>query len=254
MCLAAFAFGVSRTYPMVFAANRDELHARPAAAAHWWTDCPQILGGRDLLAGGSWLAVDRRGRLAAVTNVPANRAATPLKSRGHLVRDYLRGCVPAAAYATALQREPAAYGAYNLLLFDGGAFHYVGDQAPARRLAPGTYAISNAPLGTAWPKVDFAADALGAALTADDPLGALFELLANRNAHAPADPADPAGRRARVFIRDERFGTRASTVVLVSGTGEVRFAERRFGRDGARTGGSDYRFKPAAADAPAATR
>ena len=69
MCLVAFAFGVSGDYPMIFAANRDEHHARPTAAAHWWTESQRILGGRDLLAGVTWVAVDQLGRLAAVTYV-----------------------------------------------------------------------------------------------------------------------------------------------------------------------------------------
>ena len=91
---------------MVFAANRDEHHARPTAAANWWVESPHILGGRDLLAGGTWLAVDQLGRLAAVTNVPSHRGATYTKSRGHLVTDYLAGEVPAQEFISSLQDVP----------------------------------------------------------------------------------------------------------------------------------------------------
>ena len=69
MCLIVVALGQSARYPFVVAANRDERHSRPTQAAAWWPDPPNVLGGRDLQAGGSWLAVDRRGRMAAVTNV-----------------------------------------------------------------------------------------------------------------------------------------------------------------------------------------
>ena len=85
MCLVTFALGSSATYPLVFAANRDELHTRPTAEADWWPEPASILGGRDLLAGGSWLAVDRRGRLAAVTNIPSDEIRENARSRGDLV-------------------------------------------------------------------------------------------------------------------------------------------------------------------------
>ena len=241
MCLAAFAFGVSGNYPMVFAANRDELHARPTAAAEWWADLPHILGGRDLLAGGTWLAVDQRGRLAAVTNVPSPAGATFAKSRGHLVTDDLAGESSAEEFISGLRGSQDDYGPCNLLLFDGVDFHYFSNQAAAQRLTPGAYALSNAPLGTPWPKVRFAAAALESTLAAEDPATGLFEMLENRDAQEPArNPASE--RQARVFIEDERFGTRSSTVVIVTKAGNVRFLERRHHPDGTRAGDSDYRF------------
>lgn len=68
MCLIALAYKVHPHYPLVLAANRDEFRARPADAAHWWNDDPDILAGRDRQAGGTWLGVHRSGRLAALTN------------------------------------------------------------------------------------------------------------------------------------------------------------------------------------------
>ena len=75
MCLIAFAWLAHPRWKLVLAGNRDEFHARPTALAGWWPDAPQVFGGRDLEAGGSWLAIDRRGRLAAVTNVRAGLSA-----------------------------------------------------------------------------------------------------------------------------------------------------------------------------------
>jgi len=63
-----FAWKAHPDYPLVFAGNRDELHARPALAAGFWDDAPQVLGGRDLTAGGTWLGVTVTGRFAVVTN------------------------------------------------------------------------------------------------------------------------------------------------------------------------------------------
>ena len=255
MCLAAFAFGVSGDYPMVFAANRDEHHARPTAAAHWWTESPHILGGRDLLAGGTWLAVDQSGRLAAVTNVPSPSGATYTKSRGHLVTDYLAGEVPAQEFISSLQDVPQDYGPYNLLLFDGVDFHYFNNQTAPQQLSPGAYALSNAPLGTPWPKVNFAAAALESTLATEDPSHGLLEMLENRESLDSNSDRDPASEReARVFIEGSDFGTRSSTIVTVTKAGSVRFLEHRHHPDGTRAGDSDFRFSLASAGEHPASR
>src|SRR4051794_2399277 len=62
VCLIVVANGASARFPLVIAANRDEDYDRPTRAAHFWEDAPNILGGRDALHGGSWLAVTRTGR------------------------------------------------------------------------------------------------------------------------------------------------------------------------------------------------
>ena len=96
MCLIVVAIGAAPAYPLIVAANRDERHARPAAPAEWWPDPPHVLGGRDLEAGGTWLAVDRRARFAAVTNIRDPDRRPGLRSRGSLVVDYLAGGASAA--------------------------------------------------------------------------------------------------------------------------------------------------------------
>lgn len=255
MCLAAFAFGLSEDYPMVFAANRDELHSRPTAAADWWLDYPHILGGRDLLAGGTWLAVDQSGRLAAVTNVPPTEGRTFEKSRGHLVTGFLAAKQSPDAFFSGLGTESEAYGPYNLLIFDGVDFYYHSNRAATQRLLPDIYAVSNAPLGTPWPKVRYAESVLKNTLAAKEPAAGLFEMLENTDVHDAGSDGEILSRRhSQVFVEDEQFGTRASTVILVSRAGEVRFLERRHNPDGTRAGESDHRFKLASADALEATR
>lgn len=248
MCLAAFAAGVCDAFPLVVAANRDESHRRPTAAADWWTEPSGILGGRDLEAGGSWLAVDRRGRLAAVTNRPSPKGLTFSASRGHLVSNFLAAPGTAEAFCGERARSPAEYGPYNLLLFDGEGLFHAANRSGARRLAAGIHVLSNAPLGTSWPKTEFAASRLAAILQdepgRDDLTRRLFELL---QTPAPRN-AGSGGRelhwRARtVFVADPRYGTRSSTVVLLSRDGGLMFAERRFGADGRRRGESTFRFR-----------
>ena len=258
MCLAAFAVGVCEAFPLVVAANRDESHTRPTAAAHWWAQPPGILGGRDLEAGGSWLAVDRHGRLAAVTNRPSPRGRTFSGSRGRLVGDYLAASRAVEAFCGERARAPVECGPYNLLLYDGDGLFHSADRSGARRLAAGIHVLSNAPLGTPWPKVEFAASRLAEILEdghgSSDLTRRLFELLETREPQGGGPEMAGLHWRARaVFVRDRRHGTRSSAVVLLSGEGELHFAERRFGAGGERRGESTFRFR-AIADGLATNR
>src|SRR5882762_4389560 len=92
MCLIVVAWRARADLPLVVAANRDEWRERPAQPAHWWPDPPQILAGRDLQAGGTWLGITREGRFAAVTNFrdPSDKRSTA-RSRGTLVTEFLLG-------------------------------------------------------------------------------------------------------------------------------------------------------------------
>ncbi len=245
MCLAAFSLRASAEYPLTFAANRDELHERPTAPAGWWDDHGTILGGRDLKAGGSWLAVDRRGRLAAVTNFRDGHDAVYPRSRGHLVQDYLTGSINADDYLAALKARETDYGPYNLVIFDGRRLHYASNRASGQELGAGIYALSNTLLGSAWPKVHHAQARLSACLDDGDPTVCLFDLLADDTLHG--DPPATTDRMTRlmstVFIKDDHYGTRSSTVVLLSQHGELRFTERRFGANGVPLGESSETFK-----------
>src|ERR1700733_2784897 len=86
MCLVLVVWKVHPLYPCVVAANRDEFHARPTAAADWWPDHPHILAGRDLQAGGTWLGLTRAGRFAALTNYrdPEQRRTDATSAPRHL--------------------------------------------------------------------------------------------------------------------------------------------------------------------------
>lgn len=247
MCIAAFAFGVSPDHKLVFAANRDELHTRPTAAADWWPDAPTILGGRDLLAGGGWLAVDRRGRLAAVTNLPQEQTRTHPHSRGSLVRDFLSGDRTAAEFAAGFAAASAGFGPCNLLLWDRTEFHYAASGVGPVRLHAGVHAISNAPLGADWPRVHRAQDGLSARLGEKDPTPALLKMLFN-GAAGGTESADAAlaRRRTEIFIRDAHYGTRSSTVVVMGADGQSSFYERSFAADGRASDERAYTFQVSA--------
>ena len=228
MCLIVVGVGASARYPLLVAANRDEQHARPTQIAAWWSDAQSVLGGRDLLAGGTWLAIDDRGRFAAVTNIRDPERPVGLRSRGSLVADYLSSGDSAAQYAGRAMRDGAAFGPFNLLLFDGRELHFASNRAPAARLDEGLHAFSNAPPGTEWPKTASALAQAEPLLAHTDPVEPLFALLADRD-----DAAGPERYQRAHFVVGPTYGTRCSTVVLFATDGCATFAERTFDISGA---------------------
>jgi uncharacterized protein with NRDE domain len=244
MCVIALAHRASARYPLIACANRDENHLRATLNAGWWLDQPDVLGGRDLEAGGSWLAVDRRGRFGAVTNihVPGRPPGPGPRSRGRLVSEFVSGRATAPEFITGLEPTAADYGPFNLLVYDGRELYYASNRAPSRPLGAGVHAFSNAVPDAGWPKTLRARDGLSALLEEPEPAEALFALLAE------ADPPPPGfdARQAALFQRDPVWGTRCSTVVLLDSAGRLRFTERRFNAEGVWSGEDSYEFRIAA--------
>src|SRR5258708_8722587 len=184
MCLVLVVWRVHPTYPCLVAANRDEFHARPTARAEWWPDHPQILAGRDLEAGGTWLGVTRTGRFAALTNYrdPEQRLRSApgaaALSRGTLVTSVLESGASVAEGLDYLRDVGANYNGFNLIFSDGERLGiYESVRGAGRELGPGIYGLSNHLLDTPWPKVHNAKTRLQAALqglTATAPLLELF--------------------------------------------------------------------------------
>lgn len=226
MCLIAIAVGASQRYPLIVAANRDERHTRPTAAAAWRADLPNVFAGRDLEAGGTWLGVDRRGRLAAVTNIRDAEPRPTRGSRGALVAAYLAGEDPASRFAARAAGE-RELGAFNLLLIEHGALYYTSNRATPASLGSGLHAFSNAPPGTVWPKVTSVRTRAERLLGHPDPLEPLFELLAQRTG---------GGAQVDHFIVGPHYGTRCSTVVLRDSSDRLTFVERSFDAGGQSVG------------------
>ncbi|MFW6093053.1 MAG: NRDE family protein [Pseudomonadota bacterium] len=237
MCLVLFAYDPRSDHPLVVAANRDEFYARPAASAHFWEDHPDILAGRDLSAGGTWLGVSRRGRFATVTNFAEEQASEAPLSRGGLPEAFLAGSDGARHFAHHVDGH--RYRGFNLLTWDGASLVYTSNKGHSEALAPGVYGLANAELGAAWPKVTRGRRALAAVLRDGVHEDALLELLADET--VPDDdqlphrgrPLELERRVAPCFIAGEEYGTRASTAVIFEHRGaRVRFVEQQFGPGG----------------------
>jgi uncharacterized protein with NRDE domain len=252
MCLILLARETFPGYPLVLAANRDEYYRRPTRPAHYWEDAEGVLGGRDLKAGGSWLGVDRSGRLAAVTNYrEPPQPGAGARSRGELVSGYLKGRQAAADYLEGVSRRRDRYDAFNLLLGDAdGLYFYSSLDTRFQRLSPGIYGISNGELDCPWPKVIRGKRVFHESLGSDHAPDseALFALLADATPAADADLPDTGvgleteRKLSPIFIHLDGYGTRSSTVLAIAAEGRVAFAERNYDENGAVIGTGRFEF------------
>lgn len=252
MCLIIFAHQALDRYPLVVAANRDEFFTRETAeAAFWSSDHPDVLGGRDLLAGGTWLGLSRQGRFAAVTNIrdPSQLEVKP-RSRGELTREFLTGAQSARDYCRDLEQHFDDYAGYNLLVSDGRDLCYVNNlHGRIEVLEPGIYGLSNGLLNNDWPKVRRGRERLASLLEQPELLktDALLGLMADRQPASDDElpdtgvPLELERKLSSAFIHNpERlYGTRCSSAVILSAEGRHRFSERNFDDQG-ETGSSHY--------------
>lgn len=222
MCLILVAWRQHAAFPLVVAANRDEFHARPAARAGFWNDHPEILGGRDLEASGTWLGVSRTGRFAAVTNYRGGRDANARQSRGALITDFLLGSSSSMAYMESKEKTARSFSGFNLLVADREELWWLSNRNGGRRkLEPGFYALGNLLLDT--PEVmDVKSRFKDSAVAIES----LFTLLATAKIVAP------------------EYGTRCSSVLLAQRDGRMQFSERAFDPSGSDGSTLRYEFSP----------
>lgn len=253
MCLILLGWRAHPAFPLVVAANRDEFHQRATAPAAFWTEQPQMLAGRDLVGGGTWMGITRGGRFAALTNFrnPAHmRPDAP--SRGPLVSGFLAGDARLEDYLAKVASRGAEYNGFNLLVGDGNSLAWYSNvSGETRRLEPGIYGLSNELLDTPWPKVQQAKSDLSRALNAlPDDAGLLQLLRDDRRYPDEALPRTGVSLElermlSAAFIRspDQRYGTRSSTVLLLDSEGTVCFDEQQWKPDASVGERRRFRFR-----------
>jgi len=253
MCLIIAGYKIHPDYPLILAANRDEVYQRPSQAARFWPDSPSLLAGRDIEHGGTWLGLNKSGRLAAITNYRDGRnKGSGHKSRGLLVSSYLLEQSAAPEFLQQCISDIADYDGFNLLLGDINTLYFLSSrERKYHQLTAGLYGISNGDFDSPWPKVERAKQQM-TRLQDDNRFNdheALLDVLTDK--HIPDDEELPDTgielERERIlapaFIMTERYGTRVSTVVSVNKAGQVKFSERNFSADGAIENDSVYEFK-----------
>ncbi|NMT64027.1 NRDE family protein [Marinobacter orientalis] len=247
MCLIVFSLRQHPDFPLVVAANRDEFFQRPTAAMDWWTSETagrEVLAGRDLLSGGTWLAVDIKGRVSAVTNV---REASPVpgpKSRGEL--PLLALADETGTPESLIREQKNQYSGFNLVSLNTqhGWYFSNHDAHAGRHVHRGTYGLSNHLLQTPWPKLLRLRNSVTGLLASARP-GTTAELHQNLierlydTTPAPDRELPDTGvglDRERFlsspFIIGKDYGTRATTVVTASASGEIRVTEQEWGPEG----------------------
>jgi len=253
MCIAVIAWQSHPEYPLIVASNRDEFYTRGTRPAAWWGQSVSVLAGRDDEAGGTWLGINRDGRVALVTNVRAPTEKNPhAPSRGALVLAALQaGESDGRTWLDAIAPSTLSHNGFNLLIADplqrrsigstgaagrGAGLHYFSNRLPEppRSLAAGIYGLSNAFLDTPWPKVVRSVSAFATSIARRLDHAALFGLLADRalahDSSLPQTGVPPDWERvlSAVQIRANGYGTRTSTIITVRRDGLVNFIERSF--------------------------
>jgi uncharacterized protein with NRDE domain len=238
MCVIFFALGQHPKYPMILLANRDEFYDRPTARAQVWEDFPEIFAGRDLVHGGTWLGITKRGRFAAVTNYRDPSAPPGKFSRGELVGDFLKNNEPVEDYLQKTQNRAADFSGFNLLVGEINSNlrtvgYYSNREGKVKILAPGVYGLSNHLLDTPWRKVEKGKAELTRLLQNGEPEKTkLLEILGDKTFAADADlPATGIGFErekllSAIFIETPIYGTRSSSLVLVNQDYEISLDEQ----------------------------
>ena len=238
MCLIVFAWKVIPGMPLIAAGNRDEFYDRPATAASWWDDYPQVFAGRDLQGGGTWIGVTRDGRFAALTNIRApSERREDAPSRGALVSNFLAGRMTAQEYVTDLAAQSDPFNGFNLLVGDREQLIWYSNrgQADARNglpLAPGIYGLSNDLLDTPWPKVVRTKAQFASLLCQGASEDAYFEMLTDTarasDCRLPKTGVGVELERllSAVCIESPTYGTRVSTLVRLHESNAAVLSER----------------------------
>ncbi|MEZ4368710.1 MAG: NRDE family protein [Kofleriaceae bacterium] len=237
MCTLGALLNVHPEYPLVLAANRDEVYARPARPPALVDRDRQVVAGTDVLGGGTWLGVTAAGRVVGVTNHAAAQPRDPTaRSRGLAVREAL---VAADLRGYVAGLDPRAYAGMNLLYGEAGwleaAYLRPDGTHEIERLGPGVHVLCNDRLGApGYPRGTRVAAAMAEVATA--PWPALRDRLAAALADhtlAPTPPV-PAGavalpdelRRAltATCIHAGAYGTRSATLVAIAADGVAHYA------------------------------
>lgn len=234
MCLIVFGLNSHPRYELIMVANRDEFFDRETQNAHYWSGPAHILAGKDLRSGGTWIGVDKSGRLAAVTNFRDFRnLKDEAPSRGQLPIRFLNGNLPAKDFLNSIAKESEQYNGFNLLLKDqSGFFHFSNISKKTSELKEGVHGLSNALMNSPWPKVRKAKEKLSEALSTQDVentylAGLLYDMQLAKDEELldTGAPLELEKNLSSMFIKIPGYGTRCTTVVKIGVDKAAEFTE-----------------------------
>ncbi|SLM29566.1 conserved hypothetical protein [Desulfamplus magnetovallimortis] len=257
MCLIVFGYGVHKKYRLILSANRDEFFNRPTAPLNPWEDEPEIIGGRDLKQKGTWMAFNKIGRLAALTNVrdPASMKLDA-RSRGDLVASFLLSDKNPLSYLEKVKSRMHNYNGFNLLVADLKDMFFISStDQKIIKIKHGIHAISNRTLNTPWVKVKIVKKGLkkilenqtGKMENHDDLESNLYSMMQNKTV-APDEELPDTGvgvelerQLSSIFISMPGYGTRSTSVVLWDFAGNQTFSEITWSANGRKQGYKKYK-------------
>jgi uncharacterized protein with NRDE domain len=229
MCTLAIYLHVFPQFPVVVAANRDEYLARPAAAPTVLCDRPQVVGGKDLRAGGTWLAINEYGMIAGLLNRRSDAPANPdCRSRGLLCLDALHHKTVDEALRFVAAQDPERYNPFNLLLASREAAavaHNREGRIDTTTLAQGTHLLTNLDVNDfECPRISRSFSRFAALAAepqaADDPPAMRQRLAALLTDHSTQlDPR--TGRPNSLCLHLGDYGTRESSLIFLSADGRA---------------------------------
>ena len=251
MCLILIALNAHPAYKLIIASNRDEFFDRPATGIHFWENTPDLLAGKDLRDGGTWLGITKQGRIATITNYrdPA-LLKTDAPSRGRFVLEFLLSHETPEEFIKKNIEFAHKCNGFNLILGERNRLYWYSNVVgKCRRLAPAIYGLSNHLLDTPWPKVTRAKTALQELISEkSQPLPEdLFTILSDRSMADDRELPDTGisteweKRLSSIFIPGPVYGTRSSTLLFLGHDDRVTVMERVFGPDS--TPVTDTRFE-----------
>ncbi|QGT99336.1 putative NRDE family protein [Candidatus Syntrophocurvum alkaliphilum] len=237
MCLIFIAYDVHPKYPLVVATNRDEFYKRPDLPAGFWPDNKDLLAGKDLQQGGTWLGITTSGRFATLTNYRDSASHNPsAPSRGHLVENYLNDSIDPVQYLNNIQDKGVEYNGFNLLVGNHKCLYYYSNREKViHKIEKGIHGLSNSLLNVPWPKVTKGLNSIADCLQQEDvDVGHLFAIMKDKEQFAdeflPQTGLSLEMERmlSPAFIVSPEYGTKSTTVLLVDRNDQVRFWERSF--------------------------
>jgi len=244
MCILLASQDPNPDYNLIVIANRDEFHHREAAPLKFWREKPHILGGRDLVAGGTWLGINRNGYLAAITNISEGTGtAQEFTTRGDIVAEFLNGKMKAQNFAKILRDRHGNYNGFNLIVYDGTTLYWDSNRSEkGETISYQPFAVSNTTPNNRWRKTERLKKSFNKALEgpSSDLPNRLLSILMSSSCNETSESVGSTKRlntlKDNIFIRGNNYGTRCSSVILFGSDGLISFTERRFNPYGEITG------------------
>jgi uncharacterized protein with NRDE domain len=246
MCLILFSYKNHSNYDLILVSNRDEFRDRPTAPLEFWEDFPDVLAGRDLVNGGTWMGITRTGRFAALTNfrsLPMIKQDSP--SRGHLVKDFLVGDMSAMDYIQKLKPTAKTYSGFNLLVGNmDELFYFSNCKNDIQTLPSGLFGLSNNFLDVPWPKVKRGKQEFSKCLEhkTEPDIKQFLTIMSDKNYpeihQLPRTGISMEWEQmlSPIFIDNPFYGTRSQSILIIKTSGSVSFYERTIHRDNIRKG------------------